>query len=69
MAAVIPIHSPKCLKSAGGRKKNQELRSREHLTPDEVERTISAARQRGRYGNRDALLSCWPTGMGFERRS
>src|SRR5690349_21267536 len=56
MAAVIPICSPKCLKSAGGRWKNAELRSREHLTPDEVERMIAAARQRGRYGNRDALL-------------
>ena len=56
MAAVIPIHSPKCLKSAGGRKRNAELRSREHLTPDEVERMIAAARLRGRYGIRDALL-------------
>jgi type 1 fimbriae regulatory protein FimE len=56
MAAVIPIRSPKCLKSSGGRKKNLELRSREHLTPDEVERVIAAARLRGRYGNRDALL-------------
>jgi integrase len=38
----------------GGRKKHWELRSREHLTPDEVERMMAAAR--GRYGNRDALL-------------
>jgi integrase len=56
MAAVIPLHSLKCLKSPGGRKTNQELRSREHLTPDEVERMIAAARLRGRYGNRDGLL-------------
>jgi len=56
MAAVIPLRSPKCFKSRGGRKKNLELRSREHLTPDEVARMITAARQRGRYGNRDALL-------------
>jgi integrase len=56
MAAVIPIQTLKCLKSPGGRRKNQELRSREHLTPDEVERLIAAARLRGRYGNRDALL-------------
>jgi integrase len=57
MAAVIPLHSLKCLKSpAGGPRKNQELRSREHLTPDEVERMIASARLRGRYGNRDALL-------------
>jgi integrase len=56
MAAVILVRSPKCLKSPGGRRKNEELRSREHLTPDEVERMIAAARQRGRYGARDALL-------------
>jgi type 1 fimbriae regulatory protein FimB/type 1 fimbriae regulatory protein FimE len=56
LATVVPLHSSKCLKSFGGHKKNQELRSREHLTPDEVERMIAAARQRGRYGNRDALL-------------
>jgi integrase len=46
----------KCFKSAGGRRTNQELRSREHLTPDEVERMIEAAGKRGRYPNRDALL-------------
>jgi type 1 fimbriae regulatory protein FimB/type 1 fimbriae regulatory protein FimE len=56
MGAVIPMRSPKCLKSRGGRKTNQELRSREHLTPDEVERMIEAARQSGRYGVRDTLL-------------
>jgi integrase len=56
MAAVIPIQTLKCLKSPGGRRTNQELRSREHLTPDEVERLIAAARLRGRYSNRDALL-------------
>jgi len=56
MAAVIPLRSPKCLKSRGGRRKNAELRSREHLTPDEVEHMIAAARQRRRYGMRDSLL-------------
>ncbi len=30
---------------------NASLRSREHLTPDEVEQLITAARQRGRYGH------------------
>jgi glycosyltransferase involved in cell wall biosynthesis len=44
-AAVILLNSPKCLKSRGGRLKNVELRSREHLTPDEVERMVAAARQ------------------------
>src|SRR5689334_22808688 len=56
MATVLPIRSPKCFKSRGGRKKNRQLRSREHLTADEVERMITAARQRARYGSRDALL-------------
>src|SRR6266478_2059028 len=32
------------------------LRSREHLTPDEVERLVTAAGRRGRYGHRDSTL-------------
>lgn len=36
--------------------KNQEVRSREHLTPDEVELLMQAARQEGRHGHRDATL-------------
>jgi type 1 fimbriae regulatory protein FimB len=36
------------------RRKNSELRPREHLTPAEVDRLINAARGRGRYGQRDA---------------
>jgi len=38
------------------RRKNKDLRSREHLVPDEVERLISSARSLGRYGHRDATL-------------
>jgi integrase len=56
MGAIVQLQTPKCSKSIGGRPKNAELRSREHLLPDEVERMIDAARKRGRYGNRDALL-------------
>src|SRR5215472_10934823 len=37
------------------RPKNAELRTREHLTPDEVERLIEAAKA-NRYGHRDALM-------------
>jgi integrase len=37
------------------RRRNAELRSREHLTPDEVERLIGAAKQ-GRWGHRDATI-------------
>jgi type 1 fimbriae regulatory protein FimB/type 1 fimbriae regulatory protein FimE len=36
------------------RRPNAELRSREYLTLDEVERLIGAARIRGRHGHRDA---------------
>jgi integrase len=37
------------------RSKNAELRTREHLTPDEVERLIEAAKT-NRHGHRDALM-------------
>lgn len=35
---------------------NAQLRSREYLTPTEVERLIRAAQKRGRYGQRDATM-------------
>ena len=38
------------------RRKNKDVRSREHLTPDEVERLIAAAKSVGRHGHRDATL-------------
>jgi type 1 fimbriae regulatory protein FimB/type 1 fimbriae regulatory protein FimE len=38
------------------RLRNAELRSREHLTPAEVERLIDGARRTGRYRQRDAAL-------------
>src|SRR5690349_1085120 len=38
------------------RRRNVEVRSREYLTPEEVERLIGAARKVGRYGQRDATL-------------
>ena len=36
--------------------RNSERRAREYLTPREVEDLLRAARQRGRYGHRDATL-------------
>jgi hypothetical protein len=39
------------------RQKNAELRTREHLTPDEVEALSEAARG-NRYGHRDATMIC-----------
>jgi len=38
------------------RPKNKAVRTREHLTPDEVARLIKAAKGIGRYGQRDAAL-------------
>ena len=38
------------------RKRNKDVRSREHLTPDEVERLIASAKSLGRHGRRDATL-------------
>lgn len=38
------------------RRRNKDVRSREHLTPDEVERLISSAKSLGRHGHRDGTL-------------
>jgi site-specific recombinase XerD len=38
------------------RPRNQDLRSREYLTPAEVEALMKAAKTRGRYGQRDKTL-------------
>lgn len=38
------------------RRPNSEKRTREYLTPDEVEEMIDAAKDVGRHGFRDALL-------------
>jgi site-specific recombinase XerD len=38
------------------RPKNETLRSREYLLPDEVEKLLQAAKKMGRYGQRNATL-------------
>jgi integrase len=38
------------------RRKNGEVRPREHLTPQEVAKLVEAASHEGRYGFRDALM-------------
>ncbi len=38
------------------RPKNEDVRSREYLRPDEVKRLINAAKSQGRHGSRDAML-------------
>ena len=35
---------------------NAERRSREHLTPAEIERLVAAAQRLGRHGHRDATM-------------
>ncbi len=39
-----------------GKPKNKDVRSREHLTPHEVEKVMMAAKNTGRYGHRDATM-------------
>ena len=43
------------------RKPNAEYRSREHLTEQEVERLIEAAKD-NRWGHRDSTMVLWPSG-------
>jgi integrase len=61
MAAIIPLRQTSKWAKQGNlpptRKRNQASRTREYLTPDEVERMIVAARHTGgRLAERDALL-------------
>jgi len=61
MATIIRLtrssFSAKRIKAPPPRQPNNTVRTREHLSPDEVERLINAARQAsGRVAERDALL-------------
>jgi len=61
LAAVTPLpqqpFSAKRVRTPPARQPNKALRTREHLTPDEVERLIVDAKQTyGRVAERDALL-------------
>ena len=51
-SAPIPLNG----KVPPPRRKNSEVRSREYLTSDEVDRLIKSARSIGRHGHRDATL-------------
>ena len=56
MSAHLRLVDPRNeIRSVPSRPANAELRTREYLTPAEVERLIKAARD-GRYGDRDATL-------------
>ena len=52
MSKVVPI----TVNGKVRRKPYKELRTREYLTPDEVERLMEAPRETGRYGHRDKTL-------------
>jgi len=70
MAAVIPLPQTSKWAKRGNqppiRQPNQASRTREHLTPDEVERIIVAARRAGgRLADRDALLIMMAYRHGF----
>lgn len=49
------VDAPSAERATPRRKPNDELRTREYLTPDEIERLIGAAK-RNRYGHRDATM-------------
>jgi integrase len=56
MNATLRLVEPSnVFRSVPTRPTNAELRSREYLTPPEVDRLIKSARN-GRYGHRDATL-------------
>lgn len=54
---IEPRHENRTVRRAvPSRPPNAELRSREYLTPAEIEKLLAEARRRGRYGHRDATL-------------
>jgi integrase len=53
---VNPLLACESHSRAPRRRRNAEVRSREYLTPAEVEKLITAARSVGRHGQRDATL-------------
>lgn len=60
-----PISEPERVDRPPGRRRNSEVRSREYLTPDEVEALIRAAGSVGRHGHRDRtlILICYRHGL------
>jgi len=54
--AFEPKAAPKRPNVPPRRPRNAEVRSREYLTPEEVEALIKAAKRAGRHGHRDATL-------------
>ncbi len=55
-ATVIPLPQPPFSGKLPRKPKNQDVRSREYLTEDEVDKLISAVKSVGRHPHRDATL-------------
>jgi integrase len=56
-AEIVPLRPRRQpARKALRRPKNADVRSREYLTPTEVEKLLRAAGRRGRYGQRDAAI-------------
>jgi len=55
-AEIITFPQPSKMGKLPKRQKNNDLRSREYLTEQEVELLMNAARKTGRHGHRDATL-------------
>jgi type 1 fimbriae regulatory protein FimB/type 1 fimbriae regulatory protein FimE len=55
-AVVVPLRTQPNHSTPPRRRPNATVRSREYLTPDEVERLADGARGVGRHGHRDAAL-------------
>ena len=45
---------------------NKEIRSREYLTPAEVDSLMNAAKAKNRYGHRDATMILMGVNIGFK---
>ena len=54
--SIASRYTGNCKVSPPIRRSNKDLRSREYLTPDEVERVITAAKSLGRHSHRDTTL-------------
>lgn len=56
-SAAVPFPTlPRATAAPPRRRSNSEVRTREYLTPDEIEALMSGARTLGRHGHRDATL-------------
>jgi integrase len=55
-ASVAQLRATRSGKLPPRRVRNSAVRSREYLTPDEVEKLMTAAKNVGRHGHRDATL-------------